>query len=392
MMRKPITMIVTIAACALAAYAFWNIETTSFEEEEEHHHHNIEEEVVAISEEQLQKHGIDIQRASPGRLHKVVKAPAKITIGSDQVAHIYPKVAGTALKANKNLGESVEADEILATLGSREMAEAKAEYLAAFNRDRLTEGTFQREKTLHEKKISATQEFHRAENAREESLIELELARQKLHALGLSEQEIEDLPQSDVKNLRVYDMRSPISGKVIARHVTPGELVNLDHEAYVVANLNKLWVEISIFPHDRQHIKEGQSVTISTHDGQTTKAHVIYLSPIINEDTRTSTAIAEIDNRSGKWFCGTYANAELVTDVINVPLMVAKEAIQNVDGTDVVFVALDEGFSPRPITTGRSDDHYYEITAGLSPGEAYASKNTFLLKAELKKDEAEHMD
>lgn len=392
-MRKKITMIATITACALTAYAYWNIETASHEEEEEHHHHhNLEDEHISISDEQLKTHGIEIQKASQGFLQQVVKAPAKITICADHVAHIYPKVSGEILKAYKNLGEYVETDEILATLGSREMAEAKAAYLAAYNRERLTEGTFQREKSLHEKKITATQEYHRAENAREESLIDLELARQKLHALGLSEQEIEQLPQTGVKNLRVYELRSPIAGKIIARHVTPGELIDLESEAYVVANLNKLWVEISIFPHDRQFIKEGQTVTISTHDGQSAKASVIYLSPIINEETRTSTAIAEIDNRLGKWFCGTYANAELVTDVINVPLMIPKESIQNIDGTDVVFVPFDEGFSVKPVVTGRSNDQHCEIISGLAPGEAYACKNTFLLKAELQKDEAEHMD
>lgn len=391
-MRKNITLIVAAAACALLAYGFWNWEAASHDENEDHEHHHHEDEIVSISSDQIKAHGIEIQKAAPGRLQYLVTAPAKIMLAQDGIAHIYPKVSGTVIQAYKNLGEDVAVNEVIATLSSREMAEAKADYLAAYNRDLLTQGTFQREKSLHEKKISATQEYHRAENAREESLIELELTRQKLHALGLSEEEIASLPLSAPATLRVYEMRSPVAGKVIARHLTTGELVTLDHEAYIVADLNSLWAEISVFPQDRQHVKEGQPVTIATLDGRATMATVTYLSPIVDEDTHTSTAIAKINNKSGKWLPGTYAKAELITAVVNIPLVVTKEAVQNIDGTDVIFLTADGGFSVRPIQTGRSDARNFEVVSGLAPGEEYAYKNTFLLKAELKKDEAEHMD
>lgn len=396
-MRKKITMIVTVAACALTAYAFWNIETPSEGDDEHHHHHghdhhdhDHENEVVTITAEQLKNQGVELRLASPGRLQQSIKAPGKVVVCTDRIAHIYPKVAGTVVEVNKNLGQQIAINETLATIGSREMAEAKAEYLANYSREQLAEGNFQREKSLHEKRISASQEFHQSENAREESLIELELSRQKLHALGLSEQEIEQLRESPSNFLRIYEMRSPVAGKIIARHVTPGELVSIDHEAFVVADLDKLWVEISIFPQNRPHVKEGQPVTISTHEGKTAKASIIYLSPIIDEDTRTSTAIAEIDNRTGKWFPGTFVDAELITSVINTPLVVPKEAVQNIEGVDAVFVPIEEGFSVRPVTIGKSDSHQCEILDGLTAGETYACKNTFLLKAHLQKDEAEH--
>lgn len=392
-MRKELTIMITTAACVLTAYVFWNMGSPS--EDEEHHDHDHEhhhEELVHLNEDQIKEYGVELQQVRPGKLRQMIQAPAKIMIGADQIVHIYPKVSGTILKAYKNLGETVGVNEIIATVESREMAEAKAAYLAAYNKDLLTENTLQREKGLHEKKISAAQEFHRAESARSESLIDLELTKQKLQALGLTEQEIDRLPKEPLKNLIVYEIRSPIAGKVIARHVAPGELVGLDHEVYVIADLSKLWVEMNIFPNERKFVREGQVVTIAGHDGQTTKSTIIYLNPVINEETRTSTAIAEIDNRAGKWLSGTYVNAELVTEVINVPLMVSKEAVQNIDGEDTVFVSMAEGFSLRPVRIGQSDNSYCEITAGLAEGEQVACKNTFLLKAELKKDEAEHID
>lgn len=396
-MRKKITAIITVTACALTAYAFWNMELPQDadidQHEHGHHHdhdHHHENEIVAISTDQLKDQGVEIRKANSGRLQQSIKTPAKIVVCADRIAHIYPKVTGTVVEAYKNLGQLVAVNETLATIGSREMAEAKAEYLANLNRSQLAEGNFQREKSLYEKKISASQDFHQSENAREESLIELELSCQKLHALGLSEEEINQLKYDSAKLLRIYEMRSPIAGKIIARHVTPGELVTMDHEAFVVADLDKLWVEISIFPQDRAHVKEGQSVSVASHDGKTAKATIVFLSPIIDEENRTSKAIAEIDNRTGKWFPGTFVDAELITAVIYSSLVIPKEAIQNIEGVDSVFVPIEEGFSVRPVTIGKSDSQQCEILEGLTAGESYACKNTFLLKAHLQKDEAEH--
>ena len=49
-----------------------------------------------------------------------------------------------------------------------------------------------------------------------------------------------------------------------------------------------------------------------------------------------------------------------------------------------------EGFEARQVKTGREDDDDIEIVSGLAPGETYAVANTFTLKAELEKGEAEH--
>jgi cobalt-zinc-cadmium efflux system membrane fusion protein len=49
-----------------------------------------------------------------------------------------------------------------------------------------------------------------------------------------------------------------------------------------------------------------------------------------------------------------------------------------------------EGFEARQVKTGREDDDDVEIVSGLAPGETIATSNTFTLKAELEKGEAEH--
>lgn len=405
-MRKTITSIITVAACALTAYAFWNLDLQhDHEEHHDHHHHDHghahaghdhhdedhhEHDFVAISQEQLKDRGVELRKAGPGRLQQTISVPGKIVACPDHIAHIFPQVAGAVVEVSKNLGQQVTANETLATLGSKEMAEAKAEYLAKYNKALLADSKYQRELSLHEKRISSSEDFYQSEHAWRESLIDLELARQKLYALGLSGDEINQLKDSSAKNFSSYQIRSPIAGKILSRDLAPGELVSTDHEAFIVADLNTLWVEISVFPQDRSSVREGQLVTLTTHEGKSTKGNIVYLSPIINEETHTSTIIAELDNRTGKWFPGTFVNAELITSSINSPLVIPKESIQNIEGADIVFIPADEGFALRQVSIGKSDAHQCEITEGLSAGETYACKNTFLLKAHLQKDEAEH--
>ena len=54
--------------------------------------------------------------------------------------------------------------------------------------------------------------------------------------------------------------------------------------------------------------------------------------------------------------------------------------------------AAPEGFERRDVKTGKADDTSVEIVSGLSSGDQIAVQNTFLLKAELGKGEAEHHD
>jgi cobalt-zinc-cadmium efflux system membrane fusion protein len=61
-----------------------------------------------------------------------------------------------------------------------------------------------------------------------------------------------------------------------------------------------------------------------------------------------------------------------------------------VKGSKVVFVGESGGFRVRPVTTGREDSLNVEIVSGLEFGETIATSNTFTLKAELGKAEAEH--
>ena len=137
-------------------------------------------------------------------------------------------------------------------------------------------------------------------------------------------------------------------------------------------------------------IAEGQAVGIASgrDSGKRGDGRIIFISPLVNPDTRSARVIAQIDNKALIWRPGAVVTAGIVIKEEPVEVRVPRVALQTIGGERVVFVRTPNGFQRRAVTTGRSDEQAVEITSGLSAGEQIAVKNTFLLKAELGKGEA----
>jgi membrane fusion protein, heavy metal efflux system len=114
------------------------------------------------------------------------------------------------------------------------------------------------------------------------------------------------------------------------------------------------------------------------------------VSPLLDRETRNARVIATLPNRDHRWRPGTFVTAEVPLGGDASKVIVSKKALQTVRGNPTIFVRDAEGFEARRVRTGREDDDDVEIISGLAPGETIAVANTFTLKAELEKAEAEH--
>ena len=345
---------------------------------------------IKFTPEQMQATSVEMAPAASGTLVKEIAVPGRIAINGDRQAKIVPRLAGTVARINKRMGEPVAENDVLAVLESRDMADAKADYLAAWRAEELARSIFVREERLWKQKVTAEQEFLNARNTVQNAKIKLDLARQRLHTIGLSPAEIEALTGSadDIK-FRFYDIRSPIAGRVTNRSIVLGQSVGTDKEIFTVADLSTVWVEIAIAPGDLAFAKEGQAVRVQG-GAVRSEGKIVALSPVIDPDTRSARAIAEIDNAENLWKLGDFVTVHLVGGSQDVNLLVPRDALQTIKGNKVVFVSQADGFKMRAVTTGREDSLNVEILSGLEFGETIATKNTFILKAELGKAEAEH--
>lgn len=349
-----------------------------------------EEGVIKIDATQITAAGIKIENAKAGSLAKEVMVPGKIIAAADRMAQIVPKVEGTVTEARKNLGDTVERGEVLALIESREMAETVAGYLAAKRAEELARTTYEREKGLRDKKITAEQDYLSARNAHQEAKIRLDLNRQKLQALGHDAETLKSYDSVEAADkLRFHEIRSPLAGRVIARELTLGEFVDSTHAAFVVADLSEVWVETAIMPGDLPFVREGQEAVI-TGGGGKAEGKLIFISPAIDPATRAAKAIIQLPNKEGQWRAGDFANAAIATAAQEAGVMVAKDAVQTIEGQNVVFVRTVDGFERRAVSLGREDSLHVEVLSGLQAGEPIAVSGTFTLKAELGKFEAGH--
>jgi membrane fusion protein, heavy metal efflux system len=159
-------------------------------------------------------------------------------------------------------------------------------------------------------------------------------------------------------------------------------------DAFRVANLSRLWVLLDLYEKDLPRVHVGQDVEIKTDaaPGEVFHAKVTYVTPLVDERTRTASVRIEVSHRDGRLMPGQFVTARLLAqagagsvEVIAVP----RRAIQTVEGKPVVFRQVAHGFEKRAVELGTSSADLVEVKSGLAEGDEIALDGAFLLKSEL---------
>jgi cobalt-zinc-cadmium efflux system membrane fusion protein len=358
----------------------------------EGHGHHHDERTIKLSDEQIAAAAIEVGQAQAGILSRRRFVPGTIVPSGDRIARVAVRLLGTVVELRKRLGDPVERDEVVAVIESREVADAKSEYLASRVTDELQQTLFARAASLWQGKVVTENDYLRARASAQDARVKFDTARQKLFTLGLSEEQIAALPGQPAASLRRQELRSPIAGRIAERRVELGALVGREgqeSELYVVVDLSELWVELAVAPADLPGIREGQGITIAIGaGGERAPARIMFVSPLLDRDTRAARVVASLANPDQAFRPGSFVTADIPLSHDEAEVLVPKSALQTVGGERVVFVRNEHGFLARQVATGREDDRAVEIVSGLFAGETVAIGNTFVLKAELGKAEA----
>jgi len=193
-------------------------------------------------------------------------------------------------------------------------------------------------------------------------------------------------------SLRDYQVNSEISGTIIKKDVTVGEVARDDKPIFTVADLSTVWVDFSVFPQDFRRLKQGQVVQIRYGDNISARGKITYIAPVGSENTQSMLARAVVQNPDGLLKPGLFVTGELFVEEIEVPLAVRPGAVQSLNEKTVVFVAEGNTFEAREVELGTGDGNYAQVLSGLRAGDRYVAVNSFLLKAELGKGTAQDSD
>jgi membrane fusion protein, heavy metal efflux system len=267
------------------------------------------------------------------------------------------RVVGTLARLDKRLGDLVKQGEVVAILGSREVADAKSEYLTASVDFELQKTMFERIESLWNRKVASEQQYLNARATFRQAQLRFDLARQKLSALGVDANEVAEAPTRDAANpgalnLRQYEIRASISGQVVERKVDQGASVGQEgdpSEHYTIADLSSVWVELAVPTADLEAVEVGQRVLISGADKSKRgdEGRITFVGPLLNQETRSARVIAEIDNKPLRWRPGSFVTAEIMIEEHQVQLQLPRAALQTMEGKRVAFVRTPEGFASR---------------------------------------------
>ncbi len=366
------------------------------DQEEEHDEHDEETDVHAedtddqeeeaglvLSERNQEDAGIEFSTASSGSVDYRTQLLGEITMNSDQMFHVVPPVSGTVEEIRVQIGDRVEAGDVLVVLSSRDLADARGEYLRAGSSYNLAQTVHGNQQELFDADFLSEQDYLVSRQAHTEARIEFQTSRQSLLNLGLSEYEINRINSGSA--LTRQELRAPIDGTVVALNLEPGEIVGDETNALTVADLSSVWVDLSVLQTDIGRVRAGQTLTVSASETDIPEASTVldYISPVIDRSTRTASARAELPNPHGHWMPGLFVTAHVVTAESVYPVVINRDAVQSLEGEHVVFIQHGGEFETVPVELGQSNRTHVEIKHGLEQGDIYVSRGAFALKAEI---------
>jgi cobalt-zinc-cadmium efflux system membrane fusion protein len=333
---------------------------------------------LAITPAAIEAAEIGVETIGAGGLGSEIIAQATVTAAPGGEAVVAARAGGPVTRVFKRLGDPVRAGEPLAIVQSRDAAQIAAERTAAEARAVLAQKTLHREKTLFEQKVSARVDY---EQAQAEAAVAAAEAR-RARAAARTAQVTRDGGSVVVA--------SPIAGRVTAENVSLGAFVQPEVELFRVADPSKVQIEAAVGPTDAQRLRPSDRAIVELPDGRAIDARVRAVTPGLAGDTRSATAVLDV---SGALQPGLAVRVRLLpsrgTEADGGRIAIAEEALQTLEGRDVVFVRTKDGFAARRVMVGQRSAGRVEILAGLRAGETIATRNAFLLKAEFGKGAGE---
>lgn len=348
--------------------------------------------VVELSPEMLRRMEIRTASVAVRALPAELLTTGQVDFEQDRLAHVTPRIPGRVEQVRADLGGTVEKGQILAVIDSIVLGQAKSDYLQSKAHEELARQNFEREQGLFAEHIASEKEMLVARAAQIEALARLENNEETLRLYGLQPEQIQSLSYEEGQT-SLLPVRSPLSGRVVEKHVTVGELVTPERNMFVVADLGRVWIWIDVYERDlsKVHLEDDVEVTADAYPDELFHGKVSYLSDQVDADSRTVRARIDVENREQKLRPGMFTKVRLSDPHFEdqePSLVVPRAAVQRSGDAFVVFVPLGEGrFESHTVSVGRSAAGFVEILSGLDADATVVVEGAFLLKSEASKEE-----
>lgn len=313
----------------------------------------------------------------------------RIEFDDQSVARIGSTVTGRVTEMNGTVGQTVNAGQVLAQLHSTELGNAQLAYIKANSQRELAAKAVERARLLLAADVIGTAELQRRETEWSIASVEQRAAADQLRVMGMSPKAIARTIDTGAITSS-SSVVSTVSGVIVDRKVTRGQVVQPADEMFTVADLSRVWVVAKVPESQITQVQIGQPVTIEvTSYPQPLRGRITWMADTVSPETRTVTVRTEVDNPR------RVLRPAMLADVNIEPLpvdrlVVPAAAVVRENNQDHVFVRLPDGrFRLTRVTLSDEAGEFRVVQSGLTGGEPVVVEGAFHLNNERKRAELE---
>jgi cobalt-zinc-cadmium efflux system membrane fusion protein len=276
-------------------------------------------------------------------------------------------------------GQHVRKGEPMLEVSSPDYSQLLDAYLKAADASRLSEKNYARAQDLYQHHAIAQRDLEQAESDRNQARADLNAAEEGMKILGIKNPgQLANAPSAQIPVL------APISGEVVERLVSPGQVVQAGQtQAFTISDLSTVWVLANVYQADLAYVHSGEDVSVKT-DAYPGAFHgrISYISPALDPNTRTLQARVVVDNPGEKlkrdMYCTVTVTAVKVANAIAVP---NASVLHDENNQPFVYVAVDANqFGRREVETGASENGLTQILKGIHPGDKVVGDGSLFLQ------------
>jgi RND family efflux transporter MFP subunit len=305
-------------------------------------------------------------------------------------------------------GDYVRKGQVLARYHADEVRDSRAKYHAAqaeLTRAQggaaLAQRNLERAGTLLELKAASQQQV---DQARQETVA----AQAEVRSAEAEVERLKDLLEDDLRvpadakpgdeTADQVPIIAPASGFILEKNVTLGKAIDTMDDTFIIGDLSQVWMLASVRQDQLRSVRLGQTVrvTVAGTVGKTSGAapefegRIANLGQTLDPQTRTMQVRIVLNNSDNQLRPEMLATAAIPAGASRETVRVPSDALQQVDGQDVVFVrTAPDRFTVRPVQIAETRDGETPIVEGLKGGEQVVVKGSFVLKSQLLKASVE---
>ena len=215
----------------------------------------------------------------------------------------------------------------------------------------------------------------------------LDQAKRRLEQYGLVWEQISAIPQRQPDDL-YFGILAPLTGTIVKSYVNEGQFVKEGEKLFEIADFTRMWCMFTVYEQDLPLIHERQIVTVRvpTLPGEEMKARVGFISPNLDEVTRSARVRVVLENPERRLKNKTFAEGIIELDAPEV-LAIPRSAVLWAGSAPRVYVEMAPGsYEQRNVKLGRAGDALWEVLEGLKEGERVVLSGNMLIDGQAQLD------